>query len=200
MGLTELIFRGPNPAEIGALILDASVRERHSASATATRHPIESDGEGLDEITDHIQRDPISLQIEGVVSNTPAESLSAIVDLFSGGGFDRVKQAHDLLWEDVLTGKLVKIVTTLKVYENMVLEKVDIVRDAKKGHALFFSAVATEIEIASLVEFEVETQQRPVPQSTKKAGKVDAKVANDSVQEKASLIKQGLNAFIPGLP
>jgi len=55
--------------EIGGIWIDCSVRESHSLQGTCTKHNVE---EGAD-VTDHVRVMPDSLQLEGIVTNTPLE-------------------------------------------------------------------------------------------------------------------------------
>jgi hypothetical protein len=180
MALTELVFQSPTPAEIGSLTLDASVRELHQASAKVTRHPIEAEEGSPQTVSDHINVDPLSINIQGVISGHPAEIAAGIVNLFAGGAKDPVRDAHQTLLDDLLTGRLVTVFTTLLEYPNMVLEKVSVTRDAPTGNSLHFNAVATQITFATTETVEVAPQRR-----TKKGGKKAKEEANDTELETA---------------
>ena len=149
MALTEILF-GISNASIGItgelvtgkVVLDAAVAEVHSARASATRHPVESGSE----ITDHVQVAPLTVKIDGVISNYPAEVLASI----TYSGRDRAAEAYDSLLYKLLDGQICTIVTTLTTYDDMVLEVLDVQRDAKKGNALHFSAQAVQIRTVEL--------------------------------------------------
>jgi len=176
MALTELLF-DIRQAEIGVLTLDASVKEAHKISAKATRHPVEvSEGGASGAVSDHFSVDPLSLQIEGVITNTPAEFAFTVANLMKGGAKDRVKEAFEELANTVLLGKLVTIATSLAIYPNMQLEAVEVTREASKGNALYFSATATQIHLVTLEE--IALAPRPVDMSTKNAGKKGKKAAS----------------------
>jgi hypothetical protein len=55
--------------QINGIWIDCSVRESHSLQGTCTKHNVE---EGAD-VTDHVRVMPDSLQLEGIVTNTPLE-------------------------------------------------------------------------------------------------------------------------------
>jgi hypothetical protein len=74
MALLSLIFGEKAKARIGIVELDASLSETHSMSAEVTNHPVEEGSE----ISDHIRKQPDSIQISGVVSNTPLVYLASI--------------------------------------------------------------------------------------------------------------------------
>lgn len=52
---------------IGTVVVDASVNEVHSLPATVTEHPVE---QGAD-VTDHVRLQPLSLTIQGLITNNP---------------------------------------------------------------------------------------------------------------------------------
>lgn len=166
----QLIFQRPN-ASIGDVTLDASVRELHRASAKATRHPVEAEEGSSSTVSDHVMVEPLSVQIDGVVTNTPVTIGGGLFSL----GQDPVQDAYGQMLYDLVNGQLVTIVTSLNTYEDMLLESVDVTRDASKGNALHFSATAVQITRASLVELEL--GQRPVTSATTSAGKKAPRVA-----------------------
>jgi len=186
MGLTEIVFR-INPARIGSIILDASVRETHSASAKVTRHPIEAEEGSPQTISDHVITDPLSITIDGVISGHPAEIASRIVEIFQGGGKDPVKEAHQTLLDDLLVGRLVTVFTTLLEYPNMILEQVRVERTAKTGNSLHFTATATQVALVTLETIEI-AQQAPT-RSTKNGGKKPKKVVTKTAPKRSAFNK-----------
>jgi hypothetical protein len=181
MALTELIFK-ITPAEIGLVALDASVEEVHSASATVTRHPVEAEQGTQTDVSDNVQIDPVTIQIQGVVTNHPAEWL---------GTFDnsetRDVQAYLELLTTLLTGTLITVTTTLLEYDDMVLERLQVTRNKEKGNALYLDATATQVRLVTLEESAVEAGQRPVSQSTRNGGAKSAKPADAATSTKSSL-------------
>lgn len=170
MALTELLY-GIDNATIGTVELDASVRERHTNRAKATDHPVEA-GEGAeaDVVTDHVRVEPEAISIEGVVSNTPAIFAGA-VQAALGGSFDPAGDAHKQFLEDLKGKKLVAVVTTLKTYTDMVLEGVSVVRNAKYGNALYFTATAKHVRKVTTQTVDVQK----LPTTTKPSGKKPTK-------------------------
>lgn len=169
MSLTDLLF-GPRQATIatagdfvGVITLDASVRELHRATAKATRRPVEAAKGEQGDISDHVLIEPLTVQIEGVISNYPVELLASLVY----GGQDRAVAAYGELLYRLVNGKLCTIVTTLNTYENMILELVEVPRDAGKGNALYFNATASQIR---LVQLQTEASTRPVKRATRAGG------------------------------
>lgn len=105
--------------------LDASLSESHRGQADVTSNPIET---GV-EAADHIISRPDELQLEGVISNTPAILLAALrVDS------DRAEQAYEKLVVVKDQGLLVTIFTTLRLYEDMALINLEVPRTAATGN------------------------------------------------------------------
>lgn len=174
MALTSLLVRR-SPTSIGIVELDASVKEVHRASAKATRHPIEAEEGTQSSVSDNVRVEPLAVQIQGVVTNHPAEWV---------GAFDHTEKlahdAHQDLLDVVLSGKLVTIKTSLLEYPDMVLEELQIDRDAEKGNALHLSATATMVRLVTLGE--TAAVARPVAKSTKNKGKKPAAEADASTE------------------
>jgi hypothetical protein len=170
MALTELIFDIAK-AELGIVVLDASVRELHTASCTVTRHPIEAEEGSQSTVTDNVHVDPIGIQIEGIVSNHPGEYESDLDHTEQ-----RVTNAHQVLLDNLLSANLITVKTTLLEYPNMVLENLQITRDAEKGNSLFLNATLSMVRLVTLEEVET-GGTRPAGQSTKAKGKKGKKAA-----------------------
>lgn len=146
MALTDVLF-GQRRSTIGALTIDATIEEQHTMKLVFTQHPVER---GYN-ITDHRRREPKTIKIVGVISNTPAKIAGFL------GYEDRVVntwQFFDQLMED---GELVDIVTSLAAYTNMMITQVDAPRNAQKGNVLEFTAYATELRV-------VDSQEVPAPE------------------------------------
>ena len=188
MALTELLL-STRLASIGAVTLDASIKELHRASARATDHPVEAEGtDDPDVVSDHIRVDPRVISIEGVVTNTPAEVaglLSAAVD----GNYDPAGDAFKQFLEDLRGKRLVAVVTTLETLTDVVLEEVSVQRDADKGNALFFSATGKQIRKVT-----TETVEVPILGATKRAGKKPTKTPKPEPEAEAeSFLRRALS-------
>lgn len=86
MALVSLFIDKPTRAKIAQLDLDASLTETHSASATPTQNPIESDGGEVPTVTDNVVLNPLKLALEGVISQTPLGSSALVESLAVAGG------------------------------------------------------------------------------------------------------------------
>lgn len=150
MSLLNILF-GVQLAKIGAVSIDASVREVHDSDCTATDNPVE---EGAD-VTDHVTIEPKRLSIEGVITDTPISfgvvsavegAVRTVGRLFGMG--TRSKNAYDKLVALQATRKPFTVVTGLKVYKNMILEKLSVPRTCDTGNSIHFTANMKEIIIA----------------------------------------------------
>lgn len=151
----RIYFSRGVPKQIGAITVDAFVRERHVKTARATNYPIET-GEL---ITDHVVVDPISLDIQGIV-------MGATLSGSSGALGGRVLDAYKTFL-DLIDNKIPVIVTTgLKVYENMIIENLTVDRDRTNGASLVFSATLKEIIIVSSQSTQIPKTQLTGPTDT----------------------------------
>lgn len=130
--------------------VDASLSEDHNFDSEVTRDPVER---GAD-ITDHIRKLPISVTIEGVVSDTPIGDAAVARDVVLEGEGERSPEttysaeALGVLLGIRDRGEPVTIVTNLRVYDNMALERLNVPVDAETGAALRFTASFVEVVIA----------------------------------------------------
>lgn len=182
---TVSLLLNPKLASIGSLELDASVSEIHSSKADVTEFPVE-DGSI---ITDHINKRPDVVQIEGYVSNTPikaftdffgAAPLKSLSNSLAGISNDLAKTGYDRLLEIVEGNELITIVTTLRTYQNMALESFSVNRSASDGDVLHFTAVAREINLIQTAESVF------TPEPVEKRGENNKKVGNKPAKDNTS--------------
>lgn len=125
----------------GAVELDASIDEVHTSSNEVTRFPVEV---GVD-ITDHVRRQPESLVIHGISTDHP---------LSAGGAFRTGRSLET--YGDLLTmmdeAQLISVVTSLRQYQNMVIESMVVPRDSKRGKAVEMTLTLTEVLTAQVAE------------------------------------------------
>lgn len=135
---------------IGDYVIDAALSEDHTFDSEVTTHPVERGSN----ITDHIRKLPISVTIEGIVSDTPVGRAGVVrsgvaalqeeglieTQTFSSEALDALLAVRD-------RAEPVTITTSLKVYSNMALERLSVPKDAATGAALRFTATFVEIRI-----------------------------------------------------
>jgi hypothetical protein len=159
MSVTELIFGGKTRATVGVVQFDASVSEVHTDEMEITDHPVE---EGSD-ISDHIRKMPITLEMNGVITNNPIVFLASArakspVTTDTGNTSDRVGTGYDKLRELQETGERIDVATSLRDYSNMVIQSLSISRDVSTGNILDATLTLREIIVAKQL-----TVDLPVP-------------------------------------
>ena len=83
MPLTSFIF-GRVPREVSiadTLVVDAMTRVAPSRNATPSKFPVESGAT----ISDHVQLDNLTLQLDGFISDAPLDSLRSLIGGFAAG-------------------------------------------------------------------------------------------------------------------
>jgi hypothetical protein len=186
MALLSLIFGEKAKARIGIAELDASLSETHSMSAEVTNHPVEEGSE----ISDHIRKQPDSIQISGVVSNTPLVYLASIQapsplmnDLTPVS--DRAELAYAELQRIMSQGETVEVVTSLRTYENMALTSLSITRDAASGNVLNASMDLREVIIVKSKVVAAPVPATPANAPPVNAGRQPAQPASPSISNAA---------------
>jgi len=127
----RLIFKTNTEKKIGNLIIDAFISETHSRSNTISVYPVEN---GSD-ISDHVQEQPKSLFITGIIS--PVGDGSNVISSFLE--LEKIMKSKEVL----------NVVSGLKVYTNMIITSLVLPRTAQNGASLNFSATMEEIRIVS---------------------------------------------------
>lgn len=128
---------------IGDYIIDATVTEAHAFNSDVTEYPVEQGGD----ITDNIRPKPITVMVEGLVSDTP---IGRIADLrnFEGSNSEDFYPSRDALASLLAirdAREPVTIVTSLQSFDNMVMTQLSVPRDAATGDALRFSATFQQV-------------------------------------------------------
>lgn len=138
---------------IDGYAIDAAISEQHQRSAEATTYPVE---DGAD-VTDHVRIDPIMVVIEGVVTDTPHGAVAnergqpfETDEGLTGTLDSELLPSEEALakLEEIFTARQpVRIETSLRAYDSMVLIGLDVPRDRETGHALRFTASFQELRI-----------------------------------------------------
>lgn len=123
---------------IDGYLIDVFVSEQPSKNARVTRYPIE---EGAS-IADHVIEDPDKLTVTGIVSNTPfgltAEARST--------DEKPSEEAYAFLAKLKAEHRLVRVVTSTRNVDNMLLLSLTDPRTNATGDALVFTATFEKIE------------------------------------------------------
>jgi hypothetical protein len=175
----------PTRAQLGAIVLDASISEQHSAEVEVTEHPVEKGAN----IADHLRPKPEVLTIEGLVTNTPLDPSAALVRRTQGSTqFDsraelqpeRAGQAYADLRALKDSGELVTVVTSLRTYENMALRSLSVPRDARSGQALRFTATLVQVRTVTSATVSVPRAQKKTSLGKKATTATPAEQVNKS--------------------
>ncbi len=142
--------------QVQSILFDATERDSHQSTATITEHPIE---EGAN-ISDHIRKDLDRVSLRVVVSNTPivapvdhadgvtgrqgsvqltgpnGEELARAQVLVFDGPLSRVRSVYEEILGLMEAGTTVGLITSLREYEDMGIERLSPIREAKTGDAL----------------------------------------------------------------
>lgn len=181
--LTVLFKTNPDRrVQIGAVLLDATIEERHEYSSQVTQHPIETGGF----VTDHVYEDPRHVSINGEITESPVVFFSVF-----NGLSDRRVEAYDQLLALYRTRDVVTLVTGLKVYTDMVMKSFSVPRNQRTGRRLQFTAEFEEVrkaesEVVGVAEQKASAENADKVSDEKDVGRQETTTANDSVQEKAN--------------
>jgi hypothetical protein len=214
------------------IVLDATVRQVHRASATITEHPVE---EGSN-ISDHIRPDLDAIRVEAVITNTPIVQpgsnmdgvtsevapieldvpspptrfnvsglLNAAVQAFSpkvnkaevlqfSGPFDRIRSVYESFLSMRDNGTVVRVLTTLREYESMVIQSVEVPKDDPSD------SINLNIEARQIRIVQTDTVQAPEPTQPRgrrqvSAGNQTPGDADAQTEQNASLAHRLMEGF-----
>lgn len=122
-------------AKVGTIEMDASLNENHTFPAQVTRNPVE-DGS---QYADNIVLLPVTLSMTCRVSDA---SMIPLVPSFGSKSID----AYNALVELQTSKEFVSVVTGIREYKNMFLEKITVPRASPDGNSIRF-----EIEMSELL-------------------------------------------------
>jgi hypothetical protein len=187
------VFRKNKDFSIESIVLDVLISESHDRSANVTENPVE-DGTVFN---DHIANNPVTLSIEGFITNTSISLFRNLNNLIAPDS--RVNSVFDsllFLFEEKL---LVQVVTNLKVYENMAIENLSIPKDADSGDAFNFTMDLKQIIKVSKVTTQIPKSKVGGSAATKaqaqgkiNGGKKTPGAATGAPKTKATSILKGI--------
>lgn len=136
-GVLDAITLGTEP-----LVFDASVQEQHGEQYGVATSPIE--GGAL--VTDHVQRQPVVLTVDVVLTDNPDGGFED----FTSARRDRYKDLYGQILAVARTREPFDFVTSLRFYPSMVFTSIGAPRTKDTGSSLICSLVMREIEIATV--------------------------------------------------
>lgn len=171
-------------AELTDLLeFDASISENHSSELELTDHPIEV---GAD-VTDHMRLRPNTFAMSAIISNRPiVKDASTSPGIRGGSPLERAEDAYRemLRWQS--DGLLLTVITTLRTYENTVLQSISPTRDASTGQILQAQLVFREILTAETRLVDVPDTERPQDNKRRDKGKKTKKEAKPETEAAAT--------------
>jgi len=160
-------------AEGYRMVLDATISEEHEEGADVTENPVES-GEA---VSDHVQPRAARVVLEGVVSCTPFESQAAV----SPEEPDRDFRAWADLRETLLQSERVRLITPLRVYDDMVLAEMSLSRGGEQAIRPTLTFRHVRVVRSAVVEVAPGAVRNRGRQPTLPAGSSDTALANAEV-------------------
>jgi len=201
MSLSETIglyFHRPEH-KIGQILIDAFLRESHEHKAKITEHPIES----AFSFIDHVYAESPKISVEGIISNTPMSFLglpliNSAQNWFNNKSNNRAKEIIGEIEEIFYNKKPITIITSLKVYEDMVLESFSV--SLASMDAIRFNFAAKKLVIAKLNHIKIPESKVSRGKPKKALGKQPAKEIPqtdapklEEVKKKSSILKSFFN-------
>lgn len=185
--------------KLDTLTIDATIQETHGSTADVTDHPVE---EGSD-VSDHKRDKPDTLKIEGLISNTPinrgqitrslprsfVDTAAEALSNASRPGY--AEAAYTTLRGLKESGKLITVITALRVYENMMLTELSAPRDSKTGDGLAFTASLRSVRLVRNRRVAITTADPTLAKAAtkKKTGTKATKTAKEDTKTKSILKK-----------
>ena len=153
---------------VGEISLDLILTETHSLNAVVTQHPVQ-DGST---ISDHITILPRSGTMRVLVSNFSLSTAKGDAradwdEIYDQGEAaqkslpNRAEEAWKKLKDLVKKRELVKVVTSLEVYEDVAITRVETTRDGDTGDALEIDIDYEQVTKVKLKETKVTVQVQP---------------------------------------
>lgn len=144
MALSLLFGKKYARTSVAGVVIDAVLTEDHAYNSRVTNYPVEN---GLI-ISDHIINEPDTLQITGVVSDTPLSFLAPFNN--SVNAFNTLVEIHN-------RRERITVVTGIKVYTDMVITSLQVPRNVQSGQSLTFVIDLQKIFLDSSVRLTLNT-------------------------------------------
>ncbi len=185
---------------IGGYEIDVAETLEPSFDNEVTEHPVEEGSE----IVDHVRARPISLQVDGLISDTPIGALAARrqqFTLINGESFAFPSdEAFAFLTKVHEDREPITVETMRRTYTSMVLETLVFPEDARTGGALKFRASFRQVRLVTnartTIRVAVPRASSKVNRGSKPATEVPFKTTEEMFAEK----QVSINKAIGGAP
>ena len=208
--------------KVGAIEIDATISQGHQGQNEVTDHPVER---GIN-IADHSRPKPDTIQIDGVISNTPISvnqkrraifllGTENLTDPATGdpvnpqtssradtleGVTGRAETVATQLRDLKDKGELLMVVTRLRTYENMLIESLSFPVDRTTGESVRFSVTLKQVRIVDNKVTEREVPRQPIGKKKTNQGKKEAKPTDEPTKVKVnkSILKHTVQGDFEG--
>lgn len=173
---------------------DATITATHEGTAAVTKHPVEKGSN----VTDHIRREPETLEVEVVVTDTPILLFASLRKKPSvpGGNTDtRAVDAYNFIKGIKDSGKTVKVTTLLRDYESMAINRLGLVQDKDTGNIARMTIGFEEIMIATTQTVDAPEPANASRKPSEDIGKKAKTPATPAEATNSSLLFDAFSAF-----
>lgn len=159
---TIALFKYKAASKSDVLMLDAILSEEHSLENKITEFPLETGAN----LNDHIVNSPRRFTLQGLVTNTPLRGDNSPPGNYAEVAFQSLEKLH-------ADRQLMTVVTRMKQYKNMAIEKISIPRSQTTGEAIEFTASLVEVKrvVSKTVTFQAKRTASPAAQPVNDRGK-----------------------------
>lgn len=147
----------------GNFLFDAVLQTEHTLSVVVTEHPVMYGSE----IADHAYDEPIEISLKIGMTDVAENGTGRSVNAFA--------QLHELM----LAHEPLRLLTRLKVYENMVITSMSVPDDYRTMHALQATITLRQINVVAVSTIKITYQVKSKKKASPK--KDDGKLGDDSI-------------------
>lgn len=154
---------------IQSIDLDATLDEVHDWANEVTSNPVETGAP----VTDHVIEKPDKLRLTGWITNSPLHGELAGQYLGGDTQAPRIQTAFEAIYELVKKRDVVVVYTKHAIYTDMVIESVNIPRNASIGESIEFNMDLVHVRFVStqMVTVPPGISQKKEAKSTPAVGK-----------------------------
>ena len=128
-------------SSLDLVVFDTMISETHRFNSRVTTYPVENGTI----VSDHILKLPVTVSLAGFVTDTPLSFLNILAS------FNRSADAFNKLVNLYEDRTVFRVVTGLKVYENMTIVALDVPRTVKTGQTLTFNIELQQIIFSDVI-------------------------------------------------
>ncbi len=175
-----------------SVTMDCSAQEDHTGDNEVTDFPVEQGAN----ISDHSRPNPPSVTIRALITGTPLDLFAIAIPppLKARRGKDAWDKLHR--WRE--EGKRVVLITSIKVYSDMVIQSISTPRNARNADGVEFTIRLRKIRTANSLT--VDKPERPDNPPAKDLGPKPVAPANAAQSSSPSFLKTISDGITKALP